>query len=287
MSLKYNISIAVVAMAAVVLPTGCTAQDNGFNSLEEEYTPTYCFQLEAAYGNGMMSEGGVDGIEYMFDQITLSNKTALDIGCGLGGVAFYLAQQYAMNITGLEVNNWMVAEATNRTPNCLKGQVDFILSTSNQDWPLPSNMFDVIYSKGVLTHVAVKDPVFQESHRLLKEKGLFVITDWLSSDSKKWGENIQRLVDLENLVLFPESESAYVQTLEKNGFTVISVRDDSSVYLNYNQKIIERLQHPQQFGGYTIYFTPEDAAASIEGYESIVKAIVAGELRVVRFIAQK
>src|SRR5262249_4149455 len=38
-----------------------------FSSLENEYTPTYCLQLEAAYGEDMMSEGGIEGIEHMFN----------------------------------------------------------------------------------------------------------------------------------------------------------------------------------------------------------------------------
>lgn len=35
-----------------------------------EYTPRYCLQLEAAYGEGMMSEGGKEGIEHMFSGIS-------------------------------------------------------------------------------------------------------------------------------------------------------------------------------------------------------------------------
>lgn len=31
-----------------------------WSSLEEEYTPNYCLQLEATYGAGMMSEGGIE-----------------------------------------------------------------------------------------------------------------------------------------------------------------------------------------------------------------------------------
>ena len=73
-----------------------------------EYTPQYCLQLEAAYGEGMMSEGGSEAIEWMFDLIPIEGKMALDIGSGLGGVPLYLAKQYGMHVTGLEVNPWMV-----------------------------------------------------------------------------------------------------------------------------------------------------------------------------------
>lgn len=258
-----------------------------FSTLEDEYTSTYCLQLEAAYGEGMMSEGGVEGIEHLFDQIPLEGKAALDIGCGLGGIAFYLAEKYAMEVTGLDVNKWMVAEAKRRTPDFLKNRVNFLLSTSNNYWPIPKETFDLIYSKGVLTHLEVKDGVFQECQRLLKDGGQLVITDWLSPEGKTWGENIKKLVELEHLALFPESEVGYIELLKRHGFTILSIRDDSSEYLQFNRKIIERLQDPWELGKYLSRFKEGELEVSIEGYKSIAKALESGELRVVRFVAKK
>lgn len=263
------------------------ANVNDFSNLEEEYTPRFCSQLEEAYGKGMMSEGGSEGIELMFDQIQLDGKTALDIGSGLGGVAFYLSEKYAMEITGLEVNHWMVAEAEKRIPAILKNRVHFLLSTNNTCWPISNNTYDLAYSKGVLTHVKVKDEIFQECHRLLKKGGLLVITDWLSSDDKTWGKNIKKLIEQGNLVLFPESEAGYVELFEKNDFKVLSARNDSLAYLKFNQEIIERLQGQKQSGEYSNCFTKEELGASVEAYELILEALKEGELRVIRFVVQK
>jgi len=118
----------------------------------------------------------------------------------------------------------------------------------------------------------------------MKDGGLLVITDWLSSDEKKWGPNIARLVELEHLVLFPESESGYVEALKKNGFTLLSVRDDSRVYLGFNQQIVERLRNPAE---HTALLHSASLESSIAGYEAIVNAIASGELRILRFVAQK
>jgi len=262
-------------------------QESTFSSLEEEYTPNYCLQLEAAYGQGMMSEGGSEGVEYMFDSLALENKVALDIGSGMGGVAFYLAEKYSMQITGLEVNAWMVEESKKRIPEHLKGKVAFRLSMANTGWPIPNESYDIIYSKGVLTHLETKDEIFQECYRLLKKGGLLVITDWLSSEDGRWGENIARLVELENLALFPENKTGYIELLKKNGFTLLSVRDDSCIYHRFNQQIVERLQdvtkHPMLLNS----FNETELKASIEGYESIAKALEVEELKVFRFVVQK
>jgi|688.fasta_scaffold16661_3 ubiquinone/menaquinone biosynthesis C-methylase UbiE len=255
-------------------------------TLEEEYTPSYCMELEAAYGTGMMSEGGREGIEHMFEQIPLNGKKALDIGCGLGGVAFYLAGKYKMHITGLEVNPWMVKESQKRIPEVLRGHVDFILSQSNAHWPFNEESFDLLYSKGVLTHIEIKDELFQECFRVSKPGGLFVITDWLSSDTKKWGENIAKLVELEKIPFYPESESGYIELLNQSGFDVISVRDDSSVYETYNRDIAKSLQR-QKRENFLSQFDEQSLKSAIEGYQSIIKALEVGEVRILRFVAKK
>ncbi len=255
-------------------------------TLEEEYTPAYCSMLEDAYGKNMMSEGGADGICHMFSDISLDNKVALDIGSGLGGVAFYLAERHSMQITGLEINPWMVAESEKRTQDALKGKINFVFNTNNGSLPFSDNHFDVIYSKGVLTHLESKEELFNECYRLLKDDGLLVITDWLSSDIGKWGSHMGKLIELEHLSIYPESEKDYVSCLEKSRFKIVSVRDDSTLYRDYNMGIAESLRTARL----ELLTGHEDRAAmqaSIEGYESIAKAIEVGELRVIRFVAKK
>ncbi|MDQ5940280.1 MAG: hypothetical protein QG632_6 [Candidatus Dependentiae bacterium] len=257
-----------------------------FTTLENEYTPQYCLQLEAAYGPGMMSEGGAAGIEQIFGDVPLHGKRLLDIGAGLGGAACYLAAKYQARVTGLEVNSWMVSEATKRIPQELKNAVDFVLSTSNSNWPMASQSFDIIYSKGVLTHVSDKNELFVECRRLLKADGLLIITDWLSSESKKWGPNVARLVELEKLSLFAESESGYCATLERNGFSVLSVRDDSGSCIEWNRQIIARLQDPALRESHLKVMTELERVAAIEGYEAIIHAMEQGEARMVNLVAK-
>ncbi len=287
MAIKKSLFSFTCAALSLLSQLSYGSQETTFATLEEEYTPKYCLQLEAAYGDGMMSEGGAEGIQHLFEGVALEGKKALDIGCGLGGVAHYLAKAHAMEVTGVEVNPWMVMEANRRIPEHLRGKLVFLLTTSNSDWLLPSNSFDIIYSKGVLTHLETKDEVFQECQRLLKDDGLLVINDWLSSEDKKWGENIAKLVELENLALYPESETGYREAFERGGFKVLSVRDESPVYLRFNQEIASRLRDPARRSALLEIFTEEELEASIVGYESIAKAIETEELRVLRFTAQK
>ncbi len=262
-------------------------QEATFSSLEDVYTPKYCLQLEAAYGKGMMSEGGAEGIEYLFDTIPLDGKIALDIGSGLGGIAFHLADKHAMQVIGLEVNSWMVEESKRRTPSHLKNKVEFVQSYSNSSWPILKECCDMIYSRGAFTHIETKDGALRECHRLLKNEGLLVINDCLSSEEKKWGKNIARLIELEKLPMFAESESGYIELLKKNGFNLLSIRYDTPVILRYNREIINKLKDPLQHQNLLNYFDEAELEAAIEGYESIVTALESGELKISRFVAEK
>lgn len=260
--------------------------NESFFTLEEEYYPEYCSKLEAAYGQGMMSEGGTEALEAMFDEVSLEKKKALDVGCGLGGVPFYLANKYQMIITGLEVNPWMVQQAKKRTPLHLKEKVNFVLSTSNVHLDFPKESFDLVYSKEVLSHIENKEGLFREFHRILKKKGTLIITDWLCKEEKKWGPNVERLVELEHLTLFPENEKGYMAVFKKAGFKTVTSRDESTRYARYNREIASHLNQSPQKESFLKRFDQKALSEAIEGYESIAKALECGELRTIRFVAK-
>lgn len=255
-----------------------------FLTYEDAYTPKYCQLLELGYGHGLMAEGGHEGIEHMFDGVSLKDKSAIDIGAGLGGVAFYLATKYQMQITGVEVNRWLVDEATKRIPTTHQQRVNFILTSSNSHWPFAQGSRDIIYSKGVLAHVENKQELFQECHRILKEKGLLIITDWLSFDGT-WGKCMLELIEAEKLTLFPTTEKEYVEALKNSGFKVLSVQDDTSTYIEYNQQVIRNLEKAKR--GHRVQYNEADINATKAGIVSTIEAFEAKELRAVRFIATK
>lgn len=253
----------------------------------DEYGPEYCHSLEAVYGKGMMSEGGTEGIDEMFEGLDIHGKKALDIGSGLGGVAYHLASKYAMEVTGLDINPWMIEKATRDAPEQVKDKLNFVLSTDNDHLPFEDNSFDIVYSKGALCHIEDKQALFKECHRILKPNGMLIIDDWLSPLRGKWGGYVQRMIELEGLSLYGETIDGYLKVLETAKFKDIQFTNVSKRYAHCNAQIVQDLKQPEKKTSFIQAFGQQLHQESIEGYGSIAKAMYQGELLVIYFIAHK
>jgi len=203
--------------------------------------PIYCHQniplFESLYGKNLISLGEYDSVEDMFFDINLINLKALDIGFGLGGIAFYLAKKYDMNISGVELNSWMADYASKNAPHDTKYPLKF--STYNHDGSIPyeTESFDLVYSKGVLNHVTEKQSLFQEVYRVLKLDGLFIIMDWVFPEI---GVDTTR-------PLVRETEESYRKFLKKSGFQNITFRNNSHTYSRFVENFIKNLSTQQKF----------------------------------------
>lgn len=271
----------------LTLPFAYTFCDITIKDVIDEYPPEYCHLLEAAYGDSLMSEGGEEAIDHLFDGIDLANKKALDIGCGLGGAAFHLTKKHDMHVTGLEINEWMVQEATRRTPTKQREKLAFVLNQDNAHLPFDDASFDIVYSKGVLTHVQYKDDLFKECHRILKPGGLLVTIDWLSPVKNSWGPLIQKLAEVEGLSMYAETKDGYLETLTNAGFIQLDMQDQSLKYAKYNDDIVDRLLLPEIKEAFINTFGQTLYTDSVEGYGDIAEAQRTGELLAVRFVATK
>ena len=78
--------------------------------------------------------------------------TVLDIGCGWGGMAMYMAQQFGCNVVGVTLSDKQHALASERVQSCgLQDKVQIRL----QDYRDVTEKFDRIVSIGMFEHVGV------------------------------------------------------------------------------------------------------------------------------------
>jgi cyclopropane-fatty-acyl-phospholipid synthase len=100
--------------------------------------------------------------------------SALDIGCGFGGMGLYLSETSGARVTGVTLSHEQQSIATQRASEAgLADRVDFRL----QDYRDVDGPFDRIVSVGMFEHVGAAgyDEFFDHVRRLLKDDGVMLL----------------------------------------------------------------------------------------------------------------
>lgn len=101
----------------------------------------------------------------------------LDLGCGIGGPARFLAATYGCRVTGIDLTEAFVGVARMLTDRCeLADQVDFHQGNA-MDLPFEESSFDLVWSQNVSMNIPDKAAFYAEAFRVLKPGGKFTSTE--------------------------------------------------------------------------------------------------------------
>ena len=107
----------------------------------------------------------------------------LDVCCGLGGPARYLAHHYGSRVTGIDLNQSRVDGAVRLTEMVgLEEKVSFHRANALSS-ALPSAEFDSLIAQEAFCHIPNKPGLLTECVRVLKPGGLIAFTDILEGAS--------------------------------------------------------------------------------------------------------
>ena len=116
----------------------------------------------------------------MADAVSLEpGLRVLDLGCGYGSTARFLAANFGCRVTGINISEKELELARDR------GKVaglDHLLSFEYGDFhhlKYPGGSYDVVWSQEAFLHAADKNAVLAECCRVLKAEGSLIFTDIL------------------------------------------------------------------------------------------------------------
>lgn len=110
-----------------------------------------------------------------FNYLDLGNiHCALELGCGIGAVSAFLANEYKMNVTGTDFDPEQVELARSLHPETdhLHYQME---DASNLTFP--ANSFDLVIAQNVFHHIPEWAKAVEEVARVLSSRGYFIWFD--------------------------------------------------------------------------------------------------------------
>jgi len=101
----------------------------------------------------------------------------LDVGCGLGGTARFLAEQYQCNVIGIDLTENYISVGKNLTE--LVGLSDrvHLFQGSALDIPYQDETFDLVWTEHVQMNIANKKRFYSQLARVLKPGGHLLFHD--------------------------------------------------------------------------------------------------------------
>jgi ubiquinone/menaquinone biosynthesis C-methylase UbiE len=154
----------------------------------------------------------------------------LDAGCGMGDVASYLAANYKLHITGIDILDFNVAEAKKRLRERHLDDLVDVQKMSYAKLSFPNGKFDGLYTMETFVHAASPKKVLSEFYRVLKPGAKIVMFEYSRDpDSKMSPRAAQKFREINHFAAMPAfqrfNHGVQRKLMSEAGFENIEVKD--------------------------------------------------------------
>lgn len=157
------------------------------------------FELQA-YTGATKHMGGLEATKELIELCHINKDMyVLDVGCGVGATACYLAKTYDCQVVGVDLRESMIARSNERAQReGVTNLVEFRVADV-QDLPFDDAHFDVALCESVATFIEDKQRVVNELARVTKPGGYVGLNEetWLKTPPAEVIEHVENLWPIE------------------------------------------------------------------------------------------
>jgi arsenite methyltransferase len=167
--------------------------------------------------------GGLASTQQLLERCRIdAGAYVLDVGCGVGATACYLAKTYGCKVVGVDLRESMVGLSIERArKERVRNLVEFRVADA-QDLPFEGATFDVVLCESVATFVQDRQRVASELVRVVRVGGRVGLNEetWIKAPSDEIVWFVKHTWDIESDI--PTREQ-WVEMLERAGLLDLEV----------------------------------------------------------------
>jgi SAM-dependent methyltransferase len=157
------------------------------------------FELQA-YTGTTKHMGGFETTEELSRLCHIgADSYVLEVGCGVGATACYLARALGCRVVGVDLRESMIARSKERAKKeRIEDRVEFRVADA-QDLPFEDALFDAVFCESVATFIEDKQTVANELARVTRPGGYVGLNEeiWLQAPPARLAEDVKKVFDIE------------------------------------------------------------------------------------------